>query len=91
MDLCKNCTFFTSCFVSGDPSRGRASRVGPEPDGGGREEAGTVNHDDCFFISNFYGQVQSTNSKGGPDARVTFETFLPLLQVKLNHCCVTNF
>ena len=25
--------------------------------------------------------VQSTNSKGGPDARVTFETFLPLLQV----------
>ena len=26
-------------------------------------------------------QVQSTNSKGGPDARVTFETFLPLLQV----------
>merc|ERR1712203_438493 len=24
--------------------------------------------------------VQSTNSKGGPDARVTFETFLPLLQ-----------
>ena len=28
-----------------------------------------------------YSQVQSTNSKGGPDARVTFETFLPLLQV----------
>ena len=26
--------------------------------------------------------VQSTNSKGGPDARVTFETFLPLLQVR---------
>ena len=25
--------------------------------------------------------VQSTNSKGGPDARITFETFLPLLQV----------
>merc|ERR1712014_147835 len=24
--------------------------------------------------------VQSTNSKGGPDSRVTFETFLPLLQ-----------
>merc|ERR1712228_152205 len=24
--------------------------------------------------------VQSTNSKGGADARVTFETFLPLLQ-----------
>merc|ERR1712223_538940 len=24
--------------------------------------------------------VQSTNSKGGPDARVTFDTFLPLLQ-----------
>ena len=53
MDLCKNCTFFTSCFVSGDPSRGRASRVGPEPDGGGREEAGTVNHDDCFLSQTF--------------------------------------
>ena len=36
-----------------------------------------------FFFSNIYSQVQSTNSKGGPDARVTFETFLPLLQVKI--------
>ena len=30
-------------------------------------------------------QVQSTNSKGGPDARVTFETFLPLLQVIITY------
>ena len=31
-----------SLKIAGDPSRGRATRVGPEPDGGGREEAGAV-------------------------------------------------
>ena len=38
----KNCTWHSPASCSGDPSRGRATRVGPEPDGGGREEAGAV-------------------------------------------------
>ena len=80
----------SSSHLAGDPSGWGPKSAWPEPDGGRREEAGKENiiiilmrmavitllraHATCS-------QVQSTNSKGGPDARVTFETFLPLLQV----------
>ena len=87
----------SSSHLAGDPSGRGPKSAWPEPDGGRREEAGKENifvikmaiiiilmRMAVITLLRAHAtssQVQSTNSKGGPDARVTFETFLPLLQV----------